>query len=325
MTIALTCKCSAQLEVDDAFAGKTILCPDCNSPLEIPVASVDPRQTSLLALLSLTMALVGAFTIIGTIAAVALGAFALMEIKKRPKKLAGSSYAMAGIVIGGIFTLLTLVLFLAPGILQVDSSLERIRWVGKLKFPPQDAEKNTELLERGYGFTIVPPSRDWGVLVHSSTYNNYEDAKSFVMIQPTIPAYLLVLSNGGFTTDLEETAREAHGILEHFRFSSSGTKWAPTTAPTTDPIEESEVLPVNDFKTKEMVLRKGNGKNEFTYYVKLFKKNGTERLFIVAGGLPSRVYKNEDNRKEWAKLKGKLVDSVKSFRFSSTTGPGGGL
>src|SRR5687768_14358678 len=106
MPIALTCSCGAKLEIDDAFAGKTIPCPDCQRPLSTMVTNPDQR-TSGLAMTSLFLALAAGFTFIGGLVAAGLGFLARKQIERDPEKLAGKSIAKAGIILGLGFTLLT--------------------------------------------------------------------------------------------------------------------------------------------------------------------------------------------------------------------------
>ena len=69
-----------RLEIDEKFLGKDIPCPDCARPLPTkapptppPLDLPDQHRTSGLAILSLALALVGAFTLVGTLAAVVFG------------------------------------------------------------------------------------------------------------------------------------------------------------------------------------------------------------------------------------------------------------
>src|SRR6516164_7782191 len=111
MPISVTCQCGARLEIDEKFLGKEVLCPDCQRPLPTKAPVVPPpldlpdyRRTSGLAVLSLTLALVGAFTIVGTLAAIVVGVFALRELGSKSGKLGGVGYARAGIIVGAVFT-----------------------------------------------------------------------------------------------------------------------------------------------------------------------------------------------------------------------------
>src|SRR5438445_223581 len=107
MTISLKCGCGVPLEVDETFAGQKITCPDCQRSLTVPKPEPPGLQTSGFALASLTVALLGAFTILGTLAAMVLGWLGLRAIKEAPEKLGGRNYAVAGIVLGATLTFLT--------------------------------------------------------------------------------------------------------------------------------------------------------------------------------------------------------------------------
>src|SRR5262245_37908739 len=82
MTLSIKCACGVPLEFDDSFAGKQINCPDCQRPLTIPQANQATARTCGFALASLLLALVGAFTLVGTVAAVVLGAVALVRMRR---------------------------------------------------------------------------------------------------------------------------------------------------------------------------------------------------------------------------------------------------
>src|SRR5262249_51230227 len=74
------CDCGARFEVEDDLAAREVSCPECQARLTVPARASAPPRTSLLALASAILALVGAFTVLGTVAAVVLGGLALAEI-----------------------------------------------------------------------------------------------------------------------------------------------------------------------------------------------------------------------------------------------------
>src|SRR2546423_14593459 len=102
MTLSLTCACGARLEIDDKFAGQPINCPDCQRALQAPAAQAagGGRRTSGLALASILLALIGAFTIVGTLAAAVLGVVALLRIARKRHPPARRGHAFAGILLG---------------------------------------------------------------------------------------------------------------------------------------------------------------------------------------------------------------------------------
>src|SRR5438477_8196278 len=87
MTLSLTCACGARLEIDAKFVGQTIHCPDCNRQLETGSPAAKPAHTSGYALASLVLALAGAFTLAGTVAAIVCGALGLKQIRQAPTQI----------------------------------------------------------------------------------------------------------------------------------------------------------------------------------------------------------------------------------------------
>src|SRR6516164_8034723 len=102
MPLSLICACGARIELEDALAGQEVACPECQQPLKAPAgdAQAQPMRTSGLAIASLVLAVTGAFTVVGTLAAVVLGLAAVGFILRRRDRLAGLGYAVAGIAIG---------------------------------------------------------------------------------------------------------------------------------------------------------------------------------------------------------------------------------
>src|SRR5579872_4982561 len=100
MALSLTCDCGARFEVEDTLAGQEVSCPECQQPLKAPALQALPVQTSALAIASAVLALAGAFTVVGTLAAVGLGIAALVSIARHRDRLAGSGLALFGILAG---------------------------------------------------------------------------------------------------------------------------------------------------------------------------------------------------------------------------------
>ncbi len=135
MPISLTCSCGARLEIDDKFAGQVIPCPDCQKPLNTtPEPAERDVPVSGLALTSLILALVGAVTVVGSVAAVVVGYLAQRQIARAPDKVAGLNFARAGMILGGVFTLLTLGALLSSEVLGVDALLREYLYAGELDY-----------------------------------------------------------------------------------------------------------------------------------------------------------------------------------------------
>jgi hypothetical protein len=126
MSLSLSCPCGARFEVEESYAGETINCPDCDRPVRVPNLERGPLRTSGLALASIILALVGAFTIVGTLAAIALGGVALATIVRNPDRVTGKGYAVFGIVLGILFTGVSLFAYASGNLLGLDRLVPRV-------------------------------------------------------------------------------------------------------------------------------------------------------------------------------------------------------
>lgn len=163
MPIPLTCSCGAKLVIDDKFAGQTIACPDCNKPLVAEPPAPQPTRTSGLAVLSLLLALVGAFTIVGTLAAIACGAVAYRQLSRIRGPAGGIRIAQAGMILGAVLTVVAVAAYATSGLLGLDSLARQYVWAGKLKYPLGSLTVNKKA-RNDDGYSIERPSPLWGVL-----------------------------------------------------------------------------------------------------------------------------------------------------------------
>ncbi|HZT82953.1 MAG TPA: hypothetical protein VFA26_22175 [Gemmataceae bacterium] len=158
MALSLSCPCGTRFEVEDTFAGQAVNCPECQNPVKAPAPGRGAARTSGLALASVVLALVGAFTVLGTLAAVALGLLALVTIARRRGELAGAGFAAFGIVAGLVFTGLTLFAYSKGELFGIDRLVRDREFSGKLDFPEE-----REVVRREDGFAITRPTERWGV------------------------------------------------------------------------------------------------------------------------------------------------------------------
>src|SRR5262245_48041320 len=277
MPVSLTCSCGVFLEVDDKFAGQTINCPDCQAALQVPALQRSATHTSGLAIASLMLALVGAFTVVGTVAAVGLGALALRQIRKRPDEIAGRSLAQAGIILGSVLTLLSLAAYGLSDRLDVEALLYKRSLTGKLEF-----EKDLEVNRHREGFVISRPSARWGVL--------HEPPTTDAPVQPQGDLKLVTASR-----DAEILCRldyvPGHWTMEQCcEGVARGFKDPYNNGGYT--LRNPQQLPsINDADVFEMYLDRSQFASSRTYLVRLFKRKvrdrGDDRLvqvYVVAGG-----------------------------------------
>jgi hypothetical protein len=159
----LTCACGTRFEVDDTLAGKEILCPECQQPLTAPTTERPPRVTSAWALASVMLALIGAFTIVGTVAAVVVGLIALLSIARHRDRVAGVGFAVFGICLGVLFTVLTVVALNAADLFGLESWLRERDMAQKV-----DTSGPLEIVQGAKGFALSRPNEKWGQ-IHSGS------------------------------------------------------------------------------------------------------------------------------------------------------------
>ncbi len=163
MPLSLSCSCGARLEVDDKFAGQAISCPDCQRPLRWSSPEQPCQRTSGLALASLLFAVIGAFTVIGTLVAVVLGLLALRSSARQPLVVspnASRRLAWTGIILGSTLTMLTLLAHAGMEWLGLDRWLREPEWAGKLDYSGSMQVQVRLDKER---YSLTRPSPRWGV------------------------------------------------------------------------------------------------------------------------------------------------------------------
>ena len=278
MPISLTCSCGAKLEIDDKFAGQTIPCPDCNKPLStVPEPPAKLLPVSGLAVTSLILALVGGFTIVGSLAAVAVGFLAIKQITREPDKIDGLTVARAGIITGGVLTFLTFVLLVSGTTLGVDSLLREFRFGTEVDYKTEDGG-TFKITSRNadHDLTIKRPSSAWGRMKNVTAE---EDLLTLVSLRDD--AHLVCLQ---LTVATEEEALDK--MAERFRKSDlvKALDKPQAKAPPTE--AEPKDVPESKTKDKTLELRLGNYDRKF-----LLRVVKVEQVyFLLAGGTRTRRF-----------------------------------
>ena len=154
MPVVLDCSCGTRFETENR-PGSTTVCPECDRPVQVPVAASGPVRTSGLAMASALLALVGLFTVVLPLIAIVLGLVALLVIRRHPDRLAGRGYALFGMVLGVIFTPLGLFAYSRAEL------FEGLR--ESLLSADVDRTGPLEVLRPEQGFAITRPSERWGI------------------------------------------------------------------------------------------------------------------------------------------------------------------
>jgi hypothetical protein len=317
MTIAITCSCSARLEVDERFSGQSITCPDCQKSLEVPTSSAPAERTSGLAIASLILALVGAFTILGTLAAILLGGLALVKIRQNPARLAGKRIAVGGMIVGGVLTLLSLFAYTSTELFGVDSAFRESQWLGKLEYP-----SDLEVVRRD-AFKIKRPSSSWGVYQPKGESNlALGETKFLMLVHPSKAAYVLCMaekvpSNLSFG-ECQDKGIQSFRQLEITKFS---VRKKPNLQVELDFVKKSP--PVGEEKdgkltrTAEMVVKKTYRGQTKTYVLRVLRKETRDQqgnqfnqsksdIFVVAGGAPEDRFDS---------VRDDLIEAMDSFQI----------
>lgn len=196
MPISVTCQCGARLEIDEKFLGKEVPCPDCQRPLPTKASAAPPplempdfRRTSGLAVLSLTLAMVGAFTIVGTLAAIVVGVFALKEIANKSGKLEGLGFARAGIAVGAVFTFITLAAFVSPYVFDIDVILRNLAFAGRLKNPEGETIR-VDVTNGDIEIQRPKPSEQWRQLLAKLQQTTDFDPDLLILVNVWEDAYI---------------------------------------------------------------------------------------------------------------------------------------
>ena len=303
MSLSLTCACGALLEIDDTFAGKKINCPDCNRPLNTVPPAPAPTQTDGYALASFMLATIGAFTVVGTLAAIVCGILALRRIRQAGAPVGGKRFAQAGIALGVGFTLITLAALWTCDFLKVDGLLRTIESAGTIEYAPRDEVP----IELSGGFdarsgTITRPSAAWGRLTYKDP--NKEKTDDLVLVNLREDAYIICLSKWLEPGQTLESCRQEGE--QRFLQSDLVTKTLGRTSAATPPPagqdRQGQQLPGSD--TQEFLYDIRLGGHDWTFVIRVLR-DGT-RLNVVAGG-------TRTNR--FARLQPELIKALDSYKM----------
>jgi hypothetical protein len=309
MTLSLTCSCGARLEIDDKFAGQTISCPDCKQSLQAPAINQTAVRTSGFAVASFVLALVGAFTIVGTLVAIGLGAFALVDIKRHRDRLAGSGYAVSGIVLGVILTGLSLFAYVSVELFGLDGLMREPQWAGKL-----DYSGSLEIVRSREGFAITRPSEKWGQYRDPQQQLGAMSREELLLVNVAEDGYIVCWPRPVPAQSSLERCREK--ALEDFRNAdliSGSDRISPKLRASVFEVHPAKHLPtVGETQSVEMIVDKTLGGQRRTFLLRVVRKQGDDQMYLVAGGTA---------RHRFSRLEPQLRKGLDSFRVLNRNWP----
>jgi hypothetical protein len=258
MALSLSCSCGAAFELEDTFAGQAVACPECGAALKAPPLRPPQLRTSGYAVASVVLALVGAFTVVGTAVAAVLGVIALASIARNRDRLSGAGFAVLGIVLGTGLTAVTGFAF------SHGEVFERARE----EVVGGQVERNgpMEVVRREDGFAITRPSPSWGVATpeFAEQMNAGDD---LLLADPGRSAFLEVARRNLGRRTLDQYRESFLDRYRHFPDFE---------------LRESKRLPSRDgAEVLEMVFDARVDRQLFGYHARLVKPRGGAEVYTI--------------------------------------------
>jgi DNA-directed RNA polymerase subunit RPC12/RpoP len=274
----LTCDCGARFEVEDTLAGQEVACPECQQPVKVPPRTRAAPRTSAYALASVVVALVGAFTP-ASLVAVALGAYALLHIARHRERVAGTGFAVFGIILGLAFGTL-FVLSISEGELFGLGGWMREH---SPTATPVDTSGPLEIVRRGYA--ITRPSEKWGQVrsgrLDDPVVGGMQQGLDLLLLQAARNSFVDVKVQpdlGGMDLDRwqqqvmdEFQPRPRQPFRQRFPIDDEDDD-VPAAVPTRAKVLESKRLPeVNGVEGREVVLDVRRAGQPWRFVIRLYR------------------------------------------------------
>jgi hypothetical protein len=305
-TIMLTCACGTRFEVDDSLAGQEVLCPECQQPLQAPAAARPPLVTSGWALTSVLLALLGAFTIVGTVVAIIFGIVALVSIARHRDRLIGAGFAVFGICLGVLFTVLTVVAMNAADVFGLET------WIREHTMSRQiDTTGPLEVVQGIKGFAITRPTEKWGQVQDNESDDPavgvFKNNLDLLLMQLPRHAFIDVraLSSQPFQT-LDQSEAEVLSEFEtqrHNPFADDDDDFRPATR--VQRLGGGRLAAKDGMESREMTLELRCGGKPWLVLIRLYRRDNG-RIFVVRAYAPKRRFDA---------IRGELVNALNSFRI----------
>jgi hypothetical protein len=302
MSLSLHCSCGADFEVEDIFAGQAVACPECQASLRAPPLVRGPLRTSGHAIASLVLALVGAFTVVGTLAAVCFGILALGNIRRHRDELSGAGLAVLGIVVGAGFTALTVFACVKGELFGVEEQVRGRMLAGKVDYPAAP-----EIVDQRDGFRITRPSEKWGVAREELLADLGEEEAALLLVNSSRDAYVsvTVVDLHGLRLDQYQQT-----LIDHYRNRVEGglrgnARGGETV--TDFKLHANQRLPNRDDMEVGEVLFEGRLAGQpFMALAQIFRRDRTDRAYVVRGWT---------HRRRFGQNQGELRKVLDSFRI----------
>jgi hypothetical protein len=299
MGLTLNCSCGACFEVEDTFAGQSIACPECRASVAVPAQDRTLLRTSGLALASMLLALVGAFTILFTLVAVLLGLCALVSIARNRDRLAGRGYALFGIAAGAGFTVLSFFLYSNLELLPVDNFLEAGFLASQI-----DYSGDREVVRKDAGFSITRPSAKWGI-ARQALVDSMDAQCDLMLVNAYRHCYVQVSREALFGRSLDEFADAIIKVYQEEDRPQRRSPWNPTRGGFK--LRQRRALPQADgTEAVEMVFDLKFNRQDFSYIEHVYQAADRDTFYRVLAW---------SARRRFTQMEPELRRAVDSFRL----------
>ena len=299
MALSIECTCGVPFEVEDTLAGQVVTCPACQATTQAPALDRTPIRTNGLALTSVVLSLVGAFTVIFSLVAVLLGACALISIKRNRDRTAGTGYAIFGIVAGVIFTGLSLFLYMNFELLPVEGYWEAGWYSGMI-----DYSGDREVQQKDRGYSITRPNVKWGVAKQSLKLQLGVEG-DLLLVNPQRRAYVQVLAEPVFGRSLDAYVDEVVKSYREDRNDLHVGLWAPKSGGFRLR-QRGPLKRVDGLQGVELLFDLHVGPEELTFVEHILQPAGRNEFFRVNGWA---------SRRRFSHVEGEMRQAIDSFRL----------
>jgi hypothetical protein len=234
-----------------------------------------------------------------TLLAVLLGACALLSIARNRDRLAGSGYAMFGIVAGVIFTGLSLFLYINFELLPVDGYLEAGLYSSMV-----DYSGDREVQRKDKKYAITRPSAKWGV-AKKGLMNQLGAGGELMLVNPYRHGYVQVMSDGVFGRTLDQYVDE---IINTYRNDVREVRvgiWSPSMSGfklrDRRPLKRADGM-----QGVELTFDLRIGGEELTYVEHILRPAGRDEFHRVHGW---------SARRRFAQIEEEMRRALDSFRL----------
>ena len=277
-----------------------------SSPSKRPLWIVR-RRSPAAGLASVVLALVGAFTVVGTVLAVFLGFYALLHIARQRQRVAGTGFAVCGICLGIGFTTLTVFALTTSDLFGLENLLRERTMAEQV-----DTSGPLEIVQGAKGFAITRPSEKWGQVLGNQSDDPAVSAlqknRDLLLLQVAHYAFLDVRAcRRGNSRNLDQCQDE---ILDEFqihrRVKPFEVEEDDVPAAFHARLLNSRQLPTKEgVEGHEMDVDVRSAGQPWHFTIRLYRR-GNDRIYIV------RAY---TGKRHHAHNKSELETALDSFRI----------